>query len=453
MEKKSFIFRVLSRILPENKREPEFVSSISMWLLAGLLLHLILLPFAFHSDFLYIHGSAFQLSHNGVINIYSYLEENNLCEGLENACFGYPSLTYFFFGATQFIAKPLLINFEEWVDSIVELHNKEGVQELFFGFNSSNWNALLLKLPYLFFDFGIAVILLHLIEDKKKAIFAMVFWLFNPVVIYSPFLFSQFDIIPVFFIALALLFAKKGKDIEAMVSLGIGFAFKLFPVLLIPIAAIILGKKFFRTIKLGLVGIAPFIIASIPFLFTPIYWKSLFGASTTPYVVLPLGIFLSRLFEMNFGFGVLENTPIFHLGYFLIIALVWVKRKSPREELYKYFLLVFFWLFIFIFMRPHYFIWIIPTLAMFIANEKKYLLPSILLIIFYVIAFILPFDYMTWELFYITDKAFFSSLPMPGALIDLFFPFPIFYRLSRVFFVLTSFWFVLELLKKKQKGN
>ncbi len=79
----------------------------------------------------------------------------------------------------------------------------------------------LLKLPYLFFDIGTAIIIFNFFKEKNNGIRSCVLWLFNPVTIYAFYIFGRFESIPIFFIAAGLLAFKKKNIILAAILIGL----------------------------------------------------------------------------------------------------------------------------------------------------------------------------------------------------------------------------------------
>jgi hypothetical protein len=81
---------------------------------------------------------------------------------------------------------------------------------------------------------------------------AYVFWLFNPLVIWTSAVHGAFDVVPAMFTVLALAFVLRAKYIQTGMSLSIAILYKLYPVYLLPLYAILvwtdLGReRSFRT--------------------------------------------------------------------------------------------------------------------------------------------------------------------------------------------------------------
>ncbi|NOY14925.1 MAG: DUF2029 domain-containing protein, partial [bacterium] len=97
---------------------------------------------------------------------------------------------------------------------------------------SFNFLLLVFKLKYLLFDAAIAY-LIYLIT-QKKSFYALIWWL-NPLTLYAAYMIGQFGIVPLFFSLLAYYLATtKHKYLQAAFWLGVGGAFKIFPLLFLP---------------------------------------------------------------------------------------------------------------------------------------------------------------------------------------------------------------------------
>lgn len=103
--------------------------------------------------------------------------------------------SYFFAILQYFIIEQLhLLNITNW-DSAWSISNL-------------NRSIFLFKMPYLVLDLLSGYIITKLVDNHHKE-FAFALWILNPVVIYISYIFGQIDIIPTFFVILALYYARK----------------------------------------------------------------------------------------------------------------------------------------------------------------------------------------------------------------------------------------------------
>jgi hypothetical protein len=188
--------------------------------------------------------------------------------------------------------------------------------------------------------------------------------MFNPVMIYSSYILSQFDVIPTFFVILALYLVKKEKLSFASLSLGFGIAFKLFPIfLLIPLS--LLGKNNISKAKLFIIGFIPYLISIIPYLPSSGFRSSALLASQTDksfYASIPISGGLNILLY----------------PFFLVFLYIFFYYRSNDgfnnfRVLRRRFLLVLAPFFIFTHIHPQWFLWLTPLLIIeFLENGKRH---------------------------------------------------------------------------------
>jgi len=336
------------------------------WLIIGVLIRLILMPITLHPDLWGHSFTAYFFSHEGIFNIYDHLLSLPQSHPLV-ANFGvgdifiYPPLTYFTLGMFRFAVKPLTDpNFIPWLmENLGNIHNYKGLY----------WHLFIFKLPYLFVDLATGFLLASIFKDKHKRKLAFVLWIFNPVTLYATFMMGQLDIIPVFFTVLSLYFASRKKLCWAMVSLGIGGSFKMYPLLLIPIAAFIFGDNTFRKVKYLVVGVLPYVLTIAPFL----------GSAAFRSMVLlnpKSQKMLFMIWKMSGAEGIYPFILILSLLYFIS----WYSRK--KVSLKYFFLGALLLLFSTTHYHPQWFLWVTPFLVLgLVGNNFKHLL--IVLILFF----------------------------------------------------------------------
>lgn len=140
---------------------------------------------------------------------------------------------------------------------------------------------LAVKLPLIIADVSTGVLLYKLVKGFSgygSARKTYLFWIFNPLVIWTSAVHGAFDVLPAMFTVLALALVLKGKYLATGISLSMAILYKLYPIYLIPFYAILvwtdLGKDMPLTVafhgkvrRLGvfIAGGAIPILASIPF--------------------------------------------------------------------------------------------------------------------------------------------------------------------------------------------
>jgi Gpi18-like mannosyltransferase len=114
-------------------------------------------------------------------------------------------------------------------------------------------------------DGAIAVLLWHFWRrEPAKALVGLLAWVFSPLVLYTAYFHGQYDLIPVFFVALSLFCAHRERPLWAAFWLGIGACYKNFPFAFLLPLALILDKTWRGRLKLILAGTVPYILFLLP---------------------------------------------------------------------------------------------------------------------------------------------------------------------------------------------
>lgn len=246
-----------------------------------------------------------------------------------------------------------------------------------------NITVLLLKLPIIFFDILLGLLVYKVVYDSKhdtrRASTAFHLWYLNPVTIFISSVWGMFDSLATYFLLLsAVLVARKDYRGSAL-TLGIGSAVKIFPALALLVTIPILlfrdGLKPARIMKDYLVFFAvPPLIVSIPFL-----------GKISQY----LGSMFFHFQNVGqFTYWALLSTivNVKQLGYIMFIiliatvAIILYKTKLGRERnsiiLYQLHLAVLLaFLATSIKVNVHYITWVLPFLIIlhFLGNGTRYL--------------------------------------------------------------------------------
>ena len=189
------------------------------------------------------------------------IQTAKVARSLDVSEFWYPPLFYF---TTNLYQKVSLLGCSSVIDTAVggtaQITTLISNPEIF----CTLWS---LKFWYLIFDFGVAYLLWHMFRnDQRKARTVLLFWLLNPIIIYNAYLHGQFDVVPVFFIVLALFLAKQDRPAWAAFFIGIAACFKIYPLLFLPPAVLILSQSWRERVKLLLIGTVPFILSILPYI-------------------------------------------------------------------------------------------------------------------------------------------------------------------------------------------
>lgn len=349
---------------------------ITIILTLGIILRLVLAFTTYHPDVAAFDFAGKVISQGNIANFYDYLwklpEDHPYLKIYPRYLFNYPPLPYFLLGGvsrlTTWMVSPSVHN-----DFTLNFPSTLGNIQL-------NFLLLLLKLPYLPFDIAIAFLLMSLVKDKKKKLWLFAIWMFNPVNLYATYMMGQFDIIPTFLTVAALyLVAKKAEPIAdkdtivPAILLGLGAAFKIFPILfIVPLA--LLSKNWWGRIKTASAGFATYILAAYPFIFSKGFRATAMLANQTTkslYAQIPI----------SGG----ESIIIF-LAVVIFFYLVFLYRRTSAANLWQRFFIMMLVFFTFTHYHPQWFLWITPFFIIdLVITDFKHLLPLIICFVSFVI--------------------------------------------------------------------
>lgn len=332
----------------------------------GILIRLFLSFSTFHSDVQPFYFAGSVIAKGNALGFYDYLgnlpQDDPVLKVYPTTLFNYPPLVYFSLGPVSYLMS-LGVNSDVLKNFILDLPSLLGDIRL-------NTLLLLLKLPYLFFDLGIAALLYQLFDKEKNKILALTLWIFNPVNLYATYMLGQFDVIPTFIAVLALFFAvKKNRVFLSAFFLGLGAAYKIFPALfLIPLA--LLETDVVKRLKILGIGAATYIATILPFIgSTGFRGTALVAGQTTKslYAAIPI----------SGG----ESVMIFPL-LITFFYLIYYFRKNLKEGLWAKFLSLLVLFFVLTHFHPQWFLWITPFLLIdYVKNRKHWPLALSLILI------------------------------------------------------------------------
>lgn len=309
--------------------------------------YLFLAPFTYHPDIKTIFYQSQFLS-QGIFNIYSFFAANP-----EKAFLGpfvYPPLAFFTFGLLFIPVK--MIAGSGFVDWLGMGNDAVGVTHIF-------QYLFVLKLPVIIAHFITAFVMMKFIDGEKKQKIALSLWFFNPISLYTVGFMGQIDSFAVLLTVLALLLAKK-KSIYATVLLGLGAAFKTYPLLVLPFLAIYSGKTWSKKLLSFALGFGTYLLFILPFITTPAFYSSTFVSGLS-----------QRLFELKLYLGFGENILIVPALLIILFLFAVSKRIENINQLSNFFLAVFFVTVTSVHFHPQWALWFLPFLIIsFIYNAK-----------------------------------------------------------------------------------
>jgi len=410
---------------------------IVKWFLIGLVLRLVIMPLTIHPDIRALDFGAFLISQKAQwLTFYDYfstLEKNSHLVNIYGLdLFIYPPLAYLTPALFMFILGP----FYNFSANMIFLNNMESI----FGTIEIFRIAFLLKLPYLLFDFLVAYLLLKIFKEKGLTAFKL--WMFNPLTLYATFAMGQFDIIPLLLIVASIFFALQKRKWLAVIMLGLGGAYKVFPLLFLPIFVLLFDKNFWFRLKLLALGLFSYLIFVVPyFLFSPMYRQAAFLAHQT-----------EKMFFMKLPLSGAEYLSVFAIGYSLLL-IVAARAKSHQENFWRFGFLLMLLFFSITHYHPQWFLWITPFLIWELVTYrfKNLWLVIILFASWLVITFLFE-PSLSIGLFSPLWPQL-SQAPDLSALLSRYFDVFQFKSLVRSLFAGTAIYFVLQLFLPRLKNE
>lgn len=346
-------------------------------LLVGVIVRILLSLTTYHSDVVPFDFAGKVIAQGNIVNFYDYLwelpQDHPYLKVYPRNLFNYPPLVYFFLGGVSRLTT-WMVNPEIHNNFLLNFPSTLGNVQL-------NLLLFLLKLPYFIFDIAIAYLLMGLFKDKKKKMWVFGLWIFNPVNLYATYMIGQFDIIPTFLSVAALCLAYKHKDkiesvslIPSAILLGLGVAFKIFPLLFI-VPLVLLKKDWGGRIKIAATAAITYIIAAFPFIFSRGFRQTAMLAGQTTkslYAQIPIS-------------G--GESIILFLAVIIFFYLLFFYKKSSVENLWKRFFIMLLIFFVFTHYHPQWFLWIMPFFVIDLVKSdfKNWLPYKISLISFFVL--------------------------------------------------------------------
>ncbi len=343
------------------------MNKYAFWIGLGLALRLLLIPFSLHPDFRAVNMAGFLIAQKGeVFSFYDYLSrqtrDNHWVNLYTDGLFIYPPVAYLTHAVFNALLFPLYPKNEFFLllDNIGLLRDQPNFALL----------MVFLKLPYLLADLACLSLLYSLLKKEHRKT-GVLFWLFNPVTLYTSYLMSQFDIFIALFILLSLKFAYQKIPIPASISLGIAGSFKPFVLALAPFLP---GNQ----VKNTFVALLTYVITILPYLGSVGFRQYALFASQA-----------DKLLYAKIMISGSQYLPLFIVG---LLILFWWRFFNPRSFSVSGWmvmpLLLFFSLSHF---HPQWFTWAIPLLTLIFAQNNNSRLPIMMLLLCYILL-ILSFD-------------------------------------------------------------
>lgn len=312
------------------------------WLLIGLMIRLVLMVTTYHSDSHFFVLMNYLLGVRGEwAGVYDFLGSGRepLTGVLPPYAVTYPPLALLVPGVWAILTYGLLD------------HN---FIEAFLLDPGNMWHhpylALVLlctKLPYLIPDLATGWLLTKLMPGKKELMWKL--WMLNPVVMYASYAMGQFDIYPTF-LTVAAVYTSAFSPVGGAVLLGLGGAFKMFPLLLLPAYTLLLGRTWGSRVMILVSGITAYVVCLLPYIGSHGFRTYALLAPQT-----------EKMLFAKIPVTGAEFLSLFVVGYVIIIAACGLWRVRVWAA-FGAVLLLFLAVTHF---HPQWFIWLMPVLLLF----------------------------------------------------------------------------------------
>ena len=319
----------------------------------------------YHPDLRATEFASFDIVENGhLTSFYDTLHrlppESPLVKSLGPDELNYPPLAYLAPTAFRFLLRPIFSPQKDLAILTGPEHLFENPS--FFGY------LLLLKLPNFFPDFVLAWAITFFFSRQEQKKLAAFLWLFNPLTLYATFAIGQLDIWPTALTVLAGVFLVKKKPLPAVLLLGLGGGYKLFPLLLLLPTAIAFGHSLFGRLCLLAGGLAVYAAVVLPFLLTSPGYRS--TALLAPQV--------DKMLFAHVNVSGDQYLSFFIVGYVLLLAFSFSLPAERWLTLWVGILVIFFAVTNY---HPQWFLWLTPWLIILVLKNDLYLWPSLTLLV------------------------------------------------------------------------
>lgn len=359
------------------------MSRKKLWIIfiIAAVVRLLLSAISFHPDIQAFAMGNWVISQGHIGSFYDFLSTLKIPSNFQQYppdFFIYPPAIYFYHSLFYFLYSPFLSS-QEITNFIFNVTSGLGHFQF-------NLELIFLKIPYMIFDLPAAYFFSKLFDEKKSQNLGLLFWLFNPVSLYATYLMGQFDIIPTSIVIFSLFVLYRQKKIWGMGSrtlaailLGLGAAFKIYPVFLL-VALVSLSESWRERIKLLIYGFLAYLITVIPFLFSHGFRSSALLAGLTTkslYAQIPI----------SGG----ESILLFE-GILLFFYLIFLSRRTLVENLWQRFFIILLVFFIFTHYHPQWFVWLSPFLVLDLIKSNFKNILAVFLSLFSFVSLLFFFD-------------------------------------------------------------
>lgn len=216
--------------------------------------------------------------------------------------------------------------------------------------------------------------------SEKGARLSTCLWLSSPILVFSQFIFGQYDILAVLFMLLGLNYYFRKRMYLFTLFFGIAVTFKYFPALLYVPLLVLAEKRILVIAKHLALFFIPYALEVLPYLGSPAFRSEVLGWS-----ILDRLLFARVEILQGYGLG------IYLFIWFIICFYAFIKRIDQDRDFFQLSIFigtaVFGALFALIFWHPQWLLFITPFLALstfMSARRNEFLLLDLAMMYFFI---------------------------------------------------------------------
>ncbi len=354
--------RVLARrLVPAPLRDPAQRPRLLGWLGVGLVVRLLIAPFTISADLLAVYWRSHLIAYDGTV-FGDYLVNMG---------------AHYTHALSLRVLAPLLPPPDQlwtdpwwWSDSAgLAPQIQRAVSDSPDVFTT----LLALKLPYLVADLVTGLLLLAMVAAASPRLVrrTWAFWMLSPIGLYATYAFGRYEVLAIVLVVAALLACERDHPWWGAVLLGIAVTMRGYPILLVPIGALIAVRGVWRQAGWAAVALVPLAVTLVT--------NRLWGGGVGEF---------ARLRDFDTGSTFLAYTievdgpgPIYVFGLFAVAIVVvlagrqwgwWGPGPVAVADLWVWWLVFHVGMFALGTFSAHYFAWFTPFVALALARRPAW---------------------------------------------------------------------------------
>ena len=361
------------RLLPAAFTDHVQRPALLAWLGVGLALRLLLMPFTVSADLLAVYWRSHLIAHEGEV-FSSYLV--NMGAHYVHAA----SLRLF----GWMLPDPDVIWTDPWWWSDSSALSSQVQLEI----STAAWGPqalFALKVPYLLADLAAGLIILAIVATAGAALArrAWIFWMLSPIGLYATYAFGRYEVLAVVLVVAALWAVERERPWWGAILLGIAVTMRGYPLLLVPLFALLSVRGLARQAAWAALCVAPFGLVMA----TNRLLAGTVGELATLQDFHTGTTFLAYTVPVD-GTGQFYVFIAFALAvYGLVAARVWgwfpsagagdpmslpASGRRPVDDLWVWLLVLHAGMFALATFSAHYFAWFAPFVALALARRPQW---------------------------------------------------------------------------------